>query len=204
MFNCHSVYQWGSSVGRKPLNMNLIANSPDNSNGKPSGNDLGRETALERDLNGHFNEMSTRVKKLKTYWDAHTDKLGKIPCICDIELMDIYDISSHIALDDVSDTKDGFKNRFWGGELTWRFAFEGTGKFVASYQPECLADKLLARYQSIIQSQQPCWQKAMQVRGRYNSHAPVEALHLPLTGKDQRNVKHVLSIFDFASHATPR
>lgn len=171
-------------------------------------NDFGRTSesakGLAADIDAHLQEMSPRVKRLKSYWDAHKKSLGRIPCICDIELMDIYDISSHITLDDVGDSKEDFKNRFWGGELTWRFAFEGTGKRVASYQPPCFSEKLIDRYQEIMQSQQPCWQKTMQVRGRYDSHAPVEALHLPLFGKDQAHVKHVLSIFDFASHAAPR
>jgi len=146
--------------------------------------------------------MSPRVQILKRYWDGHKESHGHLPCICDIELMDIYQIAPHIAIDDIGPYQDDFKNRYWGGELTWRFAFEATGKYVVSYQPPCFAEKLITRYQDVMQSRQPSWQKAMKVRGRYNTHVPVEALHLPLSGRDQPHVKHVLSIFDFVSGAS--
>lgn len=168
-------------------------------------NDLSTSKSAGADLTGgidaHFQQMSPRVQKLKDYWEARREANGRLPCICDIELMDIYQIASHIAIADLCINKEDYKNRFWGGELTWRFAFEATGKPVISYQPPCFAKKLIDRYEEVMQTHQPSWQKAMQVRGRYNSHMPVEALHLPLLGKDQPHVQHVISIFDFASDA---
>lgn len=183
-------------IRQKADKMNVIAHSFDNTNHN--------ETELASDLDAHLHEMSPRVRKLKFYWEAQKNENGKMPCICDIELMDIYDISSNIAMDDVGGKKESFKNRFWGGELTWRFAFEGTAKPVTSFQPPCFSAKLINRYEEILCTRQPYWQKSMQVRGRYDSHAPVEVLHLPLSGKDKPHVQHILSIFDFASHAAPR
>lgn len=169
-------------------------------------NDLSEPIRNGAELTGDFDTqiqyMSPRVQKLKNYWETRKERRGRLPCISDIELMDIYGIASHIAIDDVDGDQEDFKNRFWGGELTWRFAFEATGKQVIFYKPSCLAEKLIDHYQEIMRSRQPYWQKAMQVRGRYNTPVPVEALHLPLSGKDQPHVKHVLSIFDFASDAS--
>ncbi len=158
---------------------------------------------LTGDFDSPIQQMSPQVQKLKKYWETRKATYGQLPCICDIELMYIYEIASHIAIDDVDGDQKDFKNRFWGGELTWRFAFEATGKTVMSYQSHCFAGKLIDHYHEVIQKRQPYWQKAMQVRGRYNTRGPVEALHLPLSGKDQPDVKHVLSIFDFASYTSP-
>ena len=164
----------------------------------------GTETDLISDLDAHLHEMSPRVRKLKRYWQTRSCGKNEIPRISDIELMDIYDISSYIALDDVGDNKESFKNRFWGGELTWRFAFEGTAKPVISYQPSCFSEKLINRYEQVMHTHRPYWQEAMQVRGRYNAHAPIEVLHLPILGKDGSRICHILTIFDFASHTASR
>ena len=169
-------------------------------------NDYSRPTTRGAELTGDYDsqiqQMSTRVQKLKNYWETRKEGGVSMPCICDIELMEIYEIASHISIVDVYESQTDFTNRFWGGELTWRFAFEATDKPIMSYQPPCFAEKLIDHYQEVIQSAQPFWLKAMPVRGRYDTRAPVEALHLPLSGKDHPTVKHVLSIFDFASYTS--
>ena len=148
--------------------------------------------------------MSPRTQMLKSYWDTRRGSRDQLPRICDIELMDLYEIAPYLALNDVALKDQDFKNRYWGGELTWRFAFEGTGKRIQEYLPPCFGDKLLEGFRDVVQTEQPQWHKAILVRGRYNTHFPVEALHLPLRGKDLAGVQHVLSIFDFVSEPASR
>lgn len=156
------------------------------------------------DLELYFQQMSPRTQILKSYWDARKAAADELPRIRDIELMDIYEIAPYIALVDLADKDEGFKNRYWGGELTWRFAFEGSGKPIQDYRPPCFGQTLIEGFRDIMRTQQPQWQKAMQVRGRYNAYFPVEVLQLPVYGKDLAGVQHVLSIFDFASEPASR
>lgn len=158
--------------------------------------------ALDLDL--YFQQMSPRTQMLKSYWDVRKAAAEELPCICDIELMDIYEIAPYIALVDLATKDEDFKNRYWGGELTWRFAFEGTGKPIQDYLPPCFGQKLIEGFREVMRTEQPQWQKAMQVRGRYNAYFPVEVLHLPVRGKDRAGIQHVLSIFDFASEPASR
>jgi hypothetical protein len=78
--------------------------------------------ALDLDL--YFQQMSPRTQMLKSFWDAHKAAVDELPGLCDIELMNIYEIAPYIALVDLAAKDEDFKNRYWGGELTWRFAFE--------------------------------------------------------------------------------
>ncbi len=158
--------------------------------------------ALDLDL--YFQQMSPRTQMLKSFWDARKAAVDELPGLCDIELMNIYEIAPYIALVDLAAKDEDFKNRYWGGELTWRFAFEGTGKAIQDYLPPCFGQKLIEGFRNVMQTQQPQWQKAMLVRGLYNAYFPVEVLHLPVRGKDLAGVQHVLSIFDFPSEPASR
>ena len=158
--------------------------------------------ALDLDL--YFQQMSPRAQILKSYWDSCKATADELPRICDIELMDIYEIAPYLSVVDLAQKDEDFKNRYWGGELTWRFAFEGTSKPIQDYLPPCFGQRLIESFRDVMQTGQAQWQKAMPVRGRYNAYFPVEALHLPVRGKDLAGVQHVLSIFDFVSEPVSR
>ena len=96
--------------------------------------------ALDLDL--YFQQMSPRTQMLKSYWDARKAASDTLPEMGDIELMDLYEIAPYIALVDLAPKNEDFKNRYWGGELTWRFAFEGSSKPIQDYLPSCFAQRL--------------------------------------------------------------
>lgn len=160
--------------------------------------------AIIVDLDMHEDEMSPLTQRMKRYWSGCYSSTNKVPTIKDIELMDIYDVASHTVIDDIDIDQKGFRNRFWGGELTWRLSFEGTGKPVTAYQPSHLAEVLMSRYQRIVQSERPIWQKVTNIRDQFNSWMPVEILHLPLRGKENASVQHIISVFDFAENRASR
>lgn len=196
MFFSHNAIIETHALGRKPIDMTAISKKLREPQATIAG------PALDLDL--YFRQMSPRTQMLKGYWDAHKVTADKLPRICDIELMDIYEIAPYLSIADVAEKDEDFKNRYWGGELTWRFAFEGTGKPIQDYLPPCFGQKLIEGFRDVVRTEQPQWQKAMLVRGRYNAHFPIEVLHLPLRGKDLAGVQHVLSIFDFVSEPVSR
>lgn len=145
------------------------------------------------------NKMSPSVKILQDHWESQCPSKNNIPCICDIDLMEIYQIASHIVIDDIANDVENYQNRFWGSELTWRFSFEGTNKAVTEYRPANFSKLLIERYQEVAQTKRPHWQKATPINGSLNSYLPVEMVHLPLRGREDPQVCHIISVFDFSS-----
>lgn len=155
-----------------------------------------RQATLKQAANA--NDQSPLIKTMRDYWEKRRQNGTQIPCICDIELMDIYEIASHLIIDDVDDDPTRYINRFWGGELTWRFSFEGTSKPVSEFRPTSLASTLQKRYRDVMKMKRPHWQKVTKITGQFNSDLPVEMLHLPLLGKQEDRIRHVLTVFDFS------
>ncbi len=107
MFIGHTLFTIKThAVGRKPIDMTAISEEL----GGPQATIAG--PALDLDL--YFQQMSERTQMLKSYWDARKGVADELPCICDIELMDIYEIAPYIALVDLAAKDSGFKNRYWG------------------------------------------------------------------------------------------
>lgn len=175
---------------QKPIDMNILQ--------RFSGPDEDQIFGNVSDLDNYDDEMSPTIQKATQYWNGLLETAGSIPRISDVELMDIYDIASNIMIDDLADDMDLCRNRFWGSELTTRFSFEGSKKLVASYQPRELADLILKRYPRIVQSGAPIWRKTTKLHDHFNACTALEMIHLPLFGRENSSIQHVLSVFDFS------
>ena len=140
--------------------------------------------------------LSPVTRKLVAYWNGKRPAAGGLPKRSDIELMDLYDIASHLVVKDVVGNGEAFINRFWGTDVTEALGFDGTGMSVSDYRPATMRDAVTKRYRHIVETG-----RSSMARGNLSTmpgkeHIPFELVHLPLAGRTDR-VEHIISAYHF-------
>lgn len=114
----------------------------------------------------------------------------------DVDLMDIHDVATHIAVKDAIDGGAEFRNRYWGTGLVASFGFEGSGKLLSEYYKKEDAQEIVAMMSQALAADMPSryYGRAIYVPDRNYKH--FEMGIFPLADADGAAMKLLLS-YDF-------
>jgi len=95
-----------------------------------------------------------RVKEFYDYWSSlRTDE--RIPRWGDVDMMQITKLAPFIAVKDVIDGGQDFRNRFWGTGLVRAYDFDATGHSFSDYLDDESVVEGLALHRIVVETAEP-------------------------------------------------
>jgi hypothetical protein len=126
------------------------------------------------------NISSTVLRQGYEYWLSKCQ--GKnIPSIKQIDLMEIYSISTQVMIKDAVNNGKDFRNRYFGTQLAIWYGFEATGKLISDYTPSDLIEELQDFYRTTLNSGKPLFEKGAANKNDLDE-AVITGIYLPLLG----------------------
>jgi len=134
------------------------------------------------------------------YWSHKADKVGGIPCLSDIDLVDLWEHVSHISITDIiSDPRTGeprFRWRYSGTMLRELSGMELTGRFMDEVFEA--SDEVIEKTKHVVRSGNlHFWKRVLQNSTGEWEPVSYQRMAMPLKN-EQGAIGHILSIVTWA------
>ncbi len=150
------------------------------------------------DINDLPEKLPPILQELVDYWRIVSDKVGRLPSLNDINLIDIYKIAPRIFIADrVEDSEDRirYRWRYWGTTLCDFVGADLTGKFLDVTHDDKATSAAMKYYEWALENGKPHYFcQAIRVKESPNTYWDYERLIVPLEDKTGQP-GHILGVY---------
>jgi len=131
--------------------------------------------------------MPPVLQELVEYWRTVRERLGRVPSLSDIKLMDIYKIAPRLFIADRIKTEDGiirYRWRYWGTTLSRFAGVDVTGKYLDETHDEKANAAAMKFYEWSLEQGEPHHSRqGIRVIGSQKAFWDYERVIVPLMDK---------------------
>ena len=142
--------------------------------------------------------MPPVLHELVAYWRAVRERLGRMPSLSDIRMMDIYKIAPRLFIADRVETEDGiirYRWRYWGTTLSRFAGADVTGKYLDETHDEKANAAAMRYYEWALEQGEPHYFcQDVRVIGSQNTYWEYERVIVPLLNKTGQP-GHILGVY---------
>jgi len=148
-------------------------------------------------------DLPEKLQVLIDYWQDQVDRLGRLPMLDEINLMDIYKIAPRIFMADRIVLDDGAVDyvwRYWGGTLCQFAGADLTGKRLSQTHDDAAVNIALESYGWALKTGKPHYfAQALRVKGARHADWDYQRVIVPLSGRSspggEPEAKHILGVY---------
>ncbi len=141
--------------------------------------------------------LHPKLRLVFDYWSGLKAKLGRLPALDEIDLMDLWRVAPNLFILDLersTDSRDRFLWRYWGTTLVNFTGVELTGKRLDQTHAEEAVVEAVAAYRWVLESGKPhYWQRGVRINETGKDFLRFERIALPLLDRD-RKPGHILGV----------
>jgi len=142
--------------------------------------------------------MPPVLQELIAYWRSVGERVGRVPSLSDIGLMDIYKIAPRVFIADRIKTEDGairYRWRYWGTTLSRFAGVDVTGKYLDETHDEKANAAAMRFYEWALEQGEPHhFSQDVRVIGSQNTYWQYERVIVPLLDKTGQP-RHILGVY---------